>query len=295
MRTEIHDVESFWCENLNGAQMVEEQPDIPAFYLSYERHRYQSEPYNLEQLDLDRVAGKTVVEVGSGLGTDGTGLARAGANYIGVDVTPNGAALTQGNLRFCNIPGSAINASAERIPLASGSVDYVYSHGVIHHTPDIDQAVAEIHRILKPGGEIHLMLYHKSSFNYWVSIGILRRFGALLLMLPGGISLASRLTKEAPDRLAVHKKRFERQGFGYLFGPNWLNRNTDGPNNPLARAYSRKSAISLLAGFTDFRFEVTNLNRRHLPVIGPMLPASVERDLAARIGWHLHIFARKAA
>ena len=38
-----------------------------------------------------------------------------------------------------------------------------YSFGVIHHTPEIAKAVSEIHRVLKPAGKAHVMIYHSRS------------------------------------------------------------------------------------------------------------------------------------
>jgi hypothetical protein len=107
------------------------------------------------------------------------------------------------------------------------------------------------------------------------------------------VQFASRLSGESPANLEIHKGRLRAHGLSYLFGPDWLNRNTDGPENPLARVYSKRTARELLAGFTDFRFQVVNINRRHVPVVGPLMSARMERWLAARYGWHLHIFARK--
>ena len=57
----------------------------------------------------------------------------------------------------------------------------MFSHGVLHHIPDIRLAEREIARVLKPGGELIMMVYAKWSFNYLVSIGLLRRLGLLAL------------------------------------------------------------------------------------------------------------------
>lgn len=289
----LKDVQTFWDANPCGAGNVAGDPGTLQFFLDYERFRYADEPYIRELLDLDGIRGKRVVEIGCGLGTDGVQFTRAGAVYVGVDLTPAGARLTSRNHALRGLPARTVNASVEQLGIASGSIDLVYSHGVLHHTPGIERAVDELWRILRPDGRLHLMLYHKHSFNYLVSIQVLRRLGAALLLLPGGMQVAHRMTREPLANLDVHRRRLREQGLRYLFGPQWLSRNTDGPHSPLARVYSRRTARALLRRFTDFRFVVTCLNRRHLPLIGPHLPHPVETWLAARAGWHLHVFARK--
>ena len=64
------------------------------------------------------------------------------------------------------------------MPFADDSFDVVYSNGVLHHTPDTAGAVREIHRVLRPGGQARVMLYHRGSAAYWGDIilrhGLLR-------------------------------------------------------------------------------------------------------------------------
>ena len=53
--------------------------------------------------------------------------------------------------------------NAEGLDFADQSFDAVYSFGVLHHTPDIERSVAEVHRVLRPGGTAYVMLYHRWS------------------------------------------------------------------------------------------------------------------------------------
>ena len=53
----------------------------------------------------------------------------------------------------------------------------VYSWGVVHHSPDTPRAVAEIHRVLRPGGTARVMIYHKWSlvgYMLWARYALLR-------------------------------------------------------------------------------------------------------------------------
>jgi SAM-dependent methyltransferase len=56
-------------------------------------------------------------------------------------------------------------ASAEALQFPDNAFDLVYSWGVLQHvTPNTQQAVDEVFRVLKPGGEAKVMIYHKHSF-----------------------------------------------------------------------------------------------------------------------------------
>ena len=63
--------------------------------------------------------------------------------------------------------------------------------------------------------------------------------------------------------------------------------------NPLARVYSRREARELFKDFSEVKLRTYFLNKRFLPVIGSLLPRSIESQLAARWGWHLWIYAEK--
>jgi len=62
------------------------------------------------------------------------------------------------------LPGVDLVADFEtRLPLADDSVDAVYSKSVLEHLDHFELVMAELHRVVKPGGEIHLLVPHFSS------------------------------------------------------------------------------------------------------------------------------------
>ncbi len=60
---------------------------------------------------------------------------------------------------------AVLQADAFRLPFAPSSFDFIYSLGVLHHTPDCEAAVKNLPQFLKPGGELAVWLY--SSYNPW--------------------------------------------------------------------------------------------------------------------------------
>lgn len=68
-------------------------------------------------------------------------------------------------------------ADAERLPFADASFDFVYSWEVIHHTPNVRAAAREIVRVVRPGGRVCVMIYHRHSLvalQCWLLNGLLR-------------------------------------------------------------------------------------------------------------------------
>jgi SAM-dependent methyltransferase len=113
-----------------------------------------------------------VLEVGVGAGTDFVNWVRAGAQACGVDLTPAGVALTRERLALEGLEANVRVADAEALPFPDGTFDIVYSWGVLHHSPDTVTAVREVHRVLKPGGEATVMIYHVPAWTGFVLWGL---------------------------------------------------------------------------------------------------------------------------
>lgn len=120
--------------------------------------------------DYPRYRGKRVLEIGCGMGCMASNWARHGAEIAAIDLNPVAVAQTRRRFEVFGLKGEVREADAEALPFSDGSFDYVYSWGVLHHTPGIRQAVREIHRVLRPGGRFGLMLYNRGSvlFRYFV-------------------------------------------------------------------------------------------------------------------------------
>lgn len=103
--------------------------------------------------DLLRAAGAaTVLEIGCGAGRDGTILAGSGASYLGTDISPEAVRISREQGLEARV------ASATDLPLPDGSVDAVWSMSTLMHLTDrqFDAALAEIARVVSPGGIVEL-------------------------------------------------------------------------------------------------------------------------------------------
>jgi len=108
-----------------------------------------------------------------------------------------------------------------------------------------------------------------------------------------GLALVRRLTGEDENRLREVQEIYLRDRWRLLSPQEFLNQNTDGPGNPLARAYTRGGAEAMFSKFREVKTEVHFLNKRWIPLLGRFMPRSIERFLARIMGWHLWILARK--
>jgi SAM-dependent methyltransferase len=283
-------VRVFWQAHPCGTKFSDAEIGTPEFFERVEAHRYEKEWHIPAAADFSNARGLRVLEIGCGMGTDGAQFAKAGANYTGIDLTDAAVELARKRFQVSGLKGEFRVADAERLDFPDASFDLVYSHGVLHHTPDIEAAVREIHRVLKPGGRAMVMLYHRGSYNYRVGIRVLRRAGAGLLTSEAGLKLINLLTREPIDSLREHAQLAKN---GNSSADDFLSQSTDGAGNPLARVYSRREARELFKDFSAVELRAYFLNKRFIPIIGNFLPRAFESALASRWGWHLWIYATK--
>jgi len=286
-------VRAFWQANPCGTKFADAEPGSRRFFELVEQHRYETEWHIPGAADFASTRGLRVLEIGCGMGTDGAQFAKAGANYTGVDLTEAAVELARKRFEVFNLPGTFRTADAEKLDFADESFDVVYSHGVLHHTPDTATAIREVHRVLKKNGRAIVMLYHRNSYNYGINIRLLRRGGMHLLKYDAGVRLIHRLTGEPIESLREHAQKLQAENNGSPSTQEFLNQNTDGAGNPLARVYSRSEARLLFKDFAEVKFRAFFLNKRFVPLIGNLLPRSLESWLATRWGWHLWIYAIK--
>ncbi len=145
--------------------------DRRRFFADLETQRYQLEPHILDFARFERGRGQRVLEIGVGAATDFVNWARHGAQLSGVDLTQAAIELARERLDLEGLGADLRVADAENLPFPDSTFDIVYSHGVLHHTPDTEKSIAEVHRILKPNGIALLMLYNVTSWTAWLAWG----------------------------------------------------------------------------------------------------------------------------
>jgi len=117
-----------------------------------------------------RYRGRQVLEVGCGQGCMASLWAERGANLTAVDLNPDAIAATRERFAQQGLPGDIRQVDARQLPFEDATFDYVYSWGVLHHSPNLGRSVGELMRVLKPGGQFGVMLYNRHSVLYWYQI-----------------------------------------------------------------------------------------------------------------------------
>lgn len=203
------------------------------------------------------VRGKRVLEVGCGMGLDALEFARGGARVTGIDLVPRHVKLARKLFSTCGIRGNFLTADAEKLPFPKNSFDVVYSHGVLHHTPNARKAILEILRVLRPTGKAYIMLYNRDSLAFWTKVfyyGILKR----------------NLLHESLDELASHIIEYGSE-----------------TTRPLVKVYSRKEILHLFKGFRVQRLCKQHLmNEARMRFLRKIIPAKVLRALEHALGWY---------
>lgn len=135
------------------------------YFRRVEEERYRQQYWQHSFFDFTSFAGKRVLEIGVGHGTDMKQFARAGAECFGLD-------LAETHLRLCriNMAGEGYfphlqQGDAASIPFPDGYFDCVYSFGALHTMPDIERVLPEIRRVLKPDGVLQASVYHLWSVH----------------------------------------------------------------------------------------------------------------------------------
>ena len=148
------------------------------YFQQIETLRYRVQNWQHDYFRFQDFKGKKILEIGVGQGTDQIQFAKAGAICHGIDITQNHLDLTALNFKLRGFKTELRTADATAIPFADDYFDAVYSFGVVHHIPEIDQVLCEAYRVLKPGGTIMIAVYNRWSI-YWIVkwlflLGVLR-------------------------------------------------------------------------------------------------------------------------
>ena len=249
---QLDEVRRFWERNPVAARANPHVLGTPEYFGYYDNLREANEsPAFSEQLHAySAFASKSVLDIGSGNGYVLSRYAAAGARVCGIDLTNAAIALCRRRFELMKLHGRFVVGNAERLPFQGGQFDCVCSMGVLHHTPDTAGAVREVFRVLRPGGRVVLMFYHRNSLQYRVKFPVMRWL------------------KGRPIQQSINE--------------------VDGVGNPKGDVYSRAELAALLQPFANLKLFAGVLPWHVAGPLGTIVPGSIRQQLERRLGWFLY-------
>jgi SAM-dependent methyltransferase len=250
LRIVIDAIERYWNARIHDLEMTSHPVGTLAFFDDLDDYRFDKLRYLPVLVDFNGLAGRRLLEVGCGIGTDLVRFARGGARVTGVDLSRTAVDLAAKNFALHHlVPDELAVANGEALPYPEASFDHVYGHGVIQYTADPAQLVRECHRVLKPGGLGIFMVYNRVSWLNALSrvmkvplehedAPVLRKFS-----IPEFRALLAPFaeTRIVPERFPV-KSRLHRGWKGLAFNTCFV-----GTFNALPRAWVRRYGWHLMA------------------------------------------------
>jgi ubiquinone/menaquinone biosynthesis C-methylase UbiE len=253
---EKESVRHYWDDVPCGTGGIAYPEGSVEYFEAIAENRNRLEPFIADYAQFNRWAGKKILEVGCGVGSDLLRFARAGAQVVGIDLSPKSVSLARSRLQLHNCRGDVFVADAENLPFEKDEFELTYSWGVLHHTPNPAKAVQEIYRVTKPGGEICIMLYHRHSL---VALQLYLLFGLFAL----------RPFRSLQDIIASHHE------------------------SPGTKAYSVAEARQMFSAFKELEIKVrlTPYDLRYKR--DKYLPRWVAKLIPQRLGWFMVIRGQK--
>ncbi len=278
----LHQVEDFWEKNLCGHHFVEDSYLSPEFFHHYTEFRYRKTHHLNHYIDWTSAKSKDLLEIGLGIGADAAQWAQHARFFCGIDLTYESVKATRIHFDLLELKGNLVQGNAEQLAFKNKQFDIVYSHGVLHHTPDISRAFAEIHRVLKTDGSLMLMLYARESFNFYIRIQFYFRLRMLAEILKKKLGLKSN------QIWGQHLKNYKEMGWKYLAWREFPHHCTDAPACKIANIFSKKTVKKML---TAAGFEIDKTVKAHFP-LGGKFPV-LERMIGRWMGFHRLLWVKK--
>ena len=157
-----------WCDKIKA------EPGSRAYFEEIDRRFYGAVRHSMpwrkipfdNLIDFRGLTGKDVLEIGVGHGSHAQLIAPFSRSFTGIDLTQTGSDMASRRLQVFGISARILCMDAERMDFPDQSFDFIWSWGVIHHSANPLRILHEMKRVLRPGGEATVMIYHRSPLYF---------------------------------------------------------------------------------------------------------------------------------
>ena len=167
----IEDIKKYWNNRPCNIRHSDKQVGTVEYFDEVEKRKYFVEPHIPKFAEFDKWEGKSVLEIGCGIGTDSINFARAGANLTIVELSDKSLDICKTRFAAYALEANFVHGNSENLCslLKQSGIeekfDLIYSFGVIHHTEKPEKIIDQVNKLLKDSGEFRLMVYAKYSFK----------------------------------------------------------------------------------------------------------------------------------
>jgi len=165
---EISQVRDYWDDRPCNIRHSDLPMGTREYFDEVEERKYFVEPHIPAFAEFEKWEGKRVLEIGCGIGTDAINFSRAGADYVGVELSPESLKLAMARFKVFGLQGQLFEADAESLSeseIPDGPYDLVYSFGVLHHTPNTARAIQQLSTFMGQKSVLKIMMYARNSWK----------------------------------------------------------------------------------------------------------------------------------
>jgi 2-polyprenyl-3-methyl-5-hydroxy-6-metoxy-1,4-benzoquinol methylase len=162
----LKEVQQYWDEYTTSvqAQFTNERYGSKEYFREIRKHHDKAYDLSNQIIDLPSLNGKSVLEIGCGIGLDALLYAQQGARVTAIDISLTCIEMAQKYFSYHDLQATFEIQNAEVLGYADNSFDVVVARQVLMYTPHPERAVEEMLRVVRPGGKTVSLLHNRHSW-----------------------------------------------------------------------------------------------------------------------------------